>query len=132
MSKVFDFLESACYIMDVKNIGHPVEEIAMKRNDEMYQMFSKQGLMVAYIYLILMLVGYTFWQSIHGRMDPFGLFVMSSQGVIWIIATQVLQRRKLGKGGLSAGAWITLIAASGLLLLLLFTYGVVFLDWMIN
>lgn len=104
----------------------------MKRNDEMYQMFSKQGLMVAYIYLILMLVGYTFWQSIHGRMDPFWLFVMSSQGVIWIIATQVLQRRKLGKGGLSADAWITLIAASGLLLLLLFTYGVVFLDWMIN
>lgn len=52
--------------MDVKNIGQLVEEIAMKRNDEMDQIFSKQGLMVAYIYLILMLAGYTFWQSIHG------------------------------------------------------------------
>ncbi len=132
MSKEFDFAESARYIMDIKNIGHLVEEIAMKRNDEMDQMFSKQGLMVAYIYLILMLAGYTFWQSVHGRMDPFWLFVMSSQGMIWIIATQVLQRRKLGKGGLNASAWITLIAASGLLLLLLFTYGVVFLDWMMN
>ncbi|KRL41207.1 hypothetical protein [Lacticaseibacillus manihotivorans] len=65
-------------------------------------------------------------------MDPFWLFVMSSQGVIWLIATQVLKRRKLGKGGLSAGAWITLITASGLLLLLLFTYGIVFLDWMMS
>ena len=132
MSKEFDFTESARYIMDIKSIGHLVEEIAMKRNDEMDQMFSKQGLMVAYVYLILMLAGYTFWQSVHGRMDPFWLFVMSSQGMIGIIATQVLQRRKLGKGGLSASAWITLIAASGLLLLLLFTYGVVFLDWMMN
>jgi hypothetical protein len=132
MSKEFDFAESARYIMDIKNIGHLVEEIAMKHNDEMDQMFSKQGLMAAYIYLILMLAGYTFWQSVHGRMDPFWLFVMSSQGMIWIIATQVLKRRKLGKGGLSAGAWITLITASGLLLLLLFTYGIVFLDWMMN
>lgn len=104
----------------------------MQKNDEMYQMFSKQGLMVAYIYLLLIMGGYTVYQALQRQAQPFWTFVISSQGLIWIIATQLLQRQRLGKGSLSTGALITLIVATVTLVLLLIVYGFVFWVWMTN
>lgn len=101
----------------------------MKSNDEMYQMFSKQGLMIAYVYLIFALAGYTLYQLlIQHQATPVLTFILSSQAAVWLIATQVIQIRKLGRAGVSSGAWVTLILVSVLLGLMLIMYGLLLLD----
>ncbi|WP_056951120.1 hypothetical protein [Lacticaseibacillus nasuensis] len=96
----------------------------MRKNDEMYQMFSNQGLKVAYGYVVIAIAGYVLYQVlIQHQLAPFWTFVMASQGVIWIIATQVFQIRRLGRAGVSKGTWVTLVMVSILLALLLIVNG---------
>ncbi|WP_461213833.1 hypothetical protein [Lacticaseibacillus sp. GG6-2] len=95
----------------------------MHKNDEMQQMFSRQGLLAGYVYLVVGLAVLTGYRALSGHYDPVLTGLWGSSALVAIGATQVLQWHRLGKSARTTAS-VGLVVLCGVVLgLMAVVYG---------